>query len=118
MSRDAQLSLDWADGHYTFRLPWGQLIVLQEELDSGPFEVLRRLGGFEWRMQDISTVIRLSLIGGGIEPSKALQLVKNYVETRPPLENVAFARGILGVAIQGVPDEKPGEADATPPENE
>lgn len=118
MSRDAKFTTDWADGTYTFRLAWGELITLQEECDAGPFEVLRRLSGGTWKMQDISTVVRLGLIGGGVTPEKALSLTRIYVEGRPPLENVPFARGILGIAIQGVPDEKPGEDDATPKESE
>lgn len=113
-SRDGSLELDWADGTYTFRLAWGELIKLQEECDAGPFEVLIRLSNNKWKVQEISHVMRLGLIGGGLEPAKALTMVRNYVETRPPLENLTFARGILGIALQGVPDEKPGEADAAP----
>lgn len=111
MSRDAKIELDWADDTYTFRLAWGQLIELQEKCDAGPFVVLNRLSTGQWRMADVSEVIRLGLIGGGLEPKQALQLVRDYVESRPPLENVMMARGILGIAIQGVPDEKPGEAE-------
>lgn len=111
MSRDAKVDLDWADGHYDFRLAWGQLIELQERCDAGPFVILDRLTRGSWRVQDISHVIRLGLIGGGTEPAKALKLVRDYVEARPPLENVMLARGILMVAVQGVPDEAPGEAD-------
>lgn len=110
MSRDASITLDWADGQHTFRLAWGELIKLQEECGAGPFVVLQRLTNMQWRVQDISHTIRLGLIGGGLEPAKALQLVRDYVEARPPMENVMFARGILGVALQGVPDEAPGEA--------
>lgn len=112
MSRDAKVGpLDWADGSYTFRLAWGQLIELQEQCDAGPFVVLQRLGTGQWRVGDISHAIRLGLIGGGTEPAKALKLVRDYVEARPPLENLMLARGILGVALQGAPDEKPGEAE-------
>lgn len=111
MSRDASVTLAWADGDYVFRLPWRQLIELQEQCDAGPFVILDRLTRGSWRVQDISHVIRLGLIGGGAEPAKALKLVRDYVEARPPLENVMLARGILMVAVQGVPDEQPGEAD-------
>lgn len=110
MSRDASIGLDWADGNYTFRLAWGELIKLQEACDAGPYIVLRRLTTGAWKVEDISSVIRLGLIGGGQTPEKALRLVRDYVETRPPLENLMMARGILAVAIQGAPDEQPGEA--------
>lgn len=110
MSRDAKVTLTWADGDYTFRLAWGQLIELQEKCDAGPYVVLQRLSAGQWRVQDIGEVIRLGLIGGGTEPVKALNLVRDYVESRPPLENLQFARGILMTALMGAPDEKPGEA--------
>lgn len=109
MSRDAKIDLDWADGHYDFRLAWKQLIELQEKCEAGPFVIEERLATRRWLVQDISQVLRLGLIGGGLEPAKAFKLVQDYVESRPPLENVMFARAVLLAAIQGAPDEKPGE---------
>jgi hypothetical protein len=63
-------------------------------------------------VQDISNVIRLGLIGGGMSPTDALQKVRAYVERRPPMENVIHARTILGVALVGTADEKLGEQEA------
>ena len=109
MSRDASVSLPFADGTKTFRLAWGELIKLQEATDAGPFVVYRRLMSGQWKMGDISNTIRLGLIGGGLEPDKALSFVRDYVESRPPMESLALAQGVLGIALQGAPDEKPGE---------
>lgn len=110
MSRDAKIGpLDWADGSYAFRLGWGELIELQEKCNAGPFVVLERLTLRSWRMEDISQVIRLGLMGGGLAPDRALKLTRDYVEARPPMENVMLARGILLAGLQGAPDEKPGE---------
>lgn len=115
MSRDAKTPpLDWADGTYEFALRWGELSELQEACGAGPFVVLARLAGNQWLTQDISTTIRLGLIGGGVEPAKALRLVKDYVESRPPMENASLARGILEVSLLGAPDEQSGEAQAAP----
>ena len=111
MGRNADVTLDWADGTYRFRLAWAQLIELQEQCDAGPFVVLARLASNQWRMEDVTNVIRLGLIGGGLEPTKALKLVRDYVESRPPLENAPLARGVLEIAIRGVPDEQPGEVE-------
>lgn len=118
MSRDASITLPWADGDYTFRLAWGELIKLQEACDAGPQLVLDRLTARTWRMEDIASVIRLGLIGGGMEPAKALKLTRDYVESRPPLENRMLARGILALALHGAPDEPPGEQEAAPEETE
>lgn len=110
MSRDASVTLPFADGDKTFRLAWGELIKLQEATDAGPFVVYQRLMTGRWRIEDISQTIRLGLIGGGMEPGKALAFVRDYVESRPPLESLPLAQGILGIALQGAPDEQPGES--------
>lgn len=108
MARDASITLPFADGDYPFRLGWGQLILLQEAVDAGPFAVLGRLEDRSCRVQDIAHVIRLGLIGGGMEPKKALELVRAYVEDRPPLESVVHAQAILSAAVVGAPEEDTG----------
>lgn len=109
MSRDGSVTLPFVDGPKTFRLGWGELIKLQEACDAGPYVIYRRLMMGGWKLQDISNTIRLGLIGGGMTPELALNFVRDYVEARPPLESIPLAQGILGTALQGAPDEKPGE---------
>lgn len=108
MSRNASIGpLAWADGDYTFRLGNGELILLQEATDCGPLFLLDKLGGRHWKVQEISHIIRLGLIGGGTAPDAALKLVRAYVEARPPIENVQFAYAILAAGVMGAPDELP-----------
>lgn len=114
--RDARVSFDWADGTYSFRLAWGQLGELQEKCDAGPYVVLQRLHSGSWRIEDITNIIRLGLIGGGMEPSPALKLTRAYVEARPPMENLIPAQVILSAALMGAPEEKVGEENAASPE--
>lgn len=117
MSRSGKTPpLDWADGTYEFALGWGELSALQEACDAGPFVILARLASSQWRIEDVSTTIRLGLIGGGVDPQKALKLVKTYVESRPQdlVLNASFARGILETSIIGAPEEAPGEQPAAP----
>lgn len=106
MSRSASITLAWADGDYHFRLAWGEIIQVQEATDAGPFVVLGRLQDGTWRVEDISSVIRLGLIGGGLEPPKALKLTRTYVESRPPVENLLIAIAILQAGLMGAPDEE------------
>jgi len=112
MSRDASIEVDWGDGEHRFRLAWGELVKVQEACDAGPYVILNRLGDGSWLLNDIREVIRYGLIGGGAEPSAALKLVREYVEGRPPLENILLARAILSAALMGAPDEKVGEPGA------
>jgi len=109
MSRDASITLPWADGNHTFRLAWDGLIKLQEARDAGPLVVLKRLATDDCLVEDISHTIRLGLIGGGMEPPKALQMVRDYVESRPPIENRMLAYGILAIAWHGPEDENVGK---------
>jgi len=112
MSRDASVELDWADGTFAFRLAWGELEKLQEACDAGPYVILNRLVDNSWRVGDISNVIRLGLIGGGMAPVDALKKTREYVEKRPPMESLMFAQAILSAAIVGAPDEGAGKKDA------
>jgi len=112
MSRDARIELDWADGTYSFRLGWGDLAKLQEACDAGPLMVLDRLDSVAWRVEDISNVIRLGLIGGGMEPASALKKVRAYVEDRPPAESLLIARAVLSCGCYGAPEEALGNPEA------
>ncbi|WP_236774724.1 gene transfer agent family protein [Agrobacterium tumefaciens] len=113
--RSARVELDWGDGTYTFRLAWGQLVELQEKCDAGPYVILQRLQTGAWQMEDISNVIRLGLIGGGMTAVDALKKTRAYVEAFPPMENLLSAQGILAAALMGAKDEPVGEGDAAIP---
>lgn len=112
MSRDASITLTWADGDFKFRLGWGELEELQEKTNAGPYVVLQRLHNGTWRVQDISNVMRMGLVGGGMAPDQAIQKVRYYVEQRPPMESVHHALAVLSAALMGAPDEKLGEPEA------
>lgn len=105
MSRDGSITLTWADGDYVFRLGWSELAKLQEACDAGPYVILNRLVDGSWRVADISATIRLGLVGGGMPPTDVLKKVREYVEDRPPIENLMIAQAVLSAAIVGAPDE-------------
>jgi hypothetical protein len=90
--------------------------MLQEACDAGPYVVLGRLYGEDWRLGDIYHTLRLGLIGGGMKPAEALKLTTTYVKERPPIENIMFAQAILSAGCHGAPEERVGEGDAPNPE--
>lgn len=114
--RDGQITLTWADGDHVFRLGWGELELLQEACNAGPYVILERLIDKSFLVGDISHVLRLGLIGGGMAPVAALKLVRDYVEKRVPAENLIFAQAVLSAGCVGAPEEKLGETDAPSPD--
>lgn len=95
------IDAEFGDGTYRFGLRWQDVIELQQACGNvGPLVILQRLTG-PWQMEDIREVIRLALIGGGMEPVKALRLTKTYVENRPALENLSLAYRVLATFING-----------------
>lgn len=113
MSRNASVTLDWADGTYRFRLSIMQLEELQEQCDAGPPIIMRRLAQDEWRVRDIRETIRLGLIGGGMKATDALQLVRRYVDNAPLAENLLTAQAVMAAAIVGVSDEQLKNSEGT-----
>lgn len=96
----------WGDGEHTFHVAIGQVRELQEKTNSGPLEVFKRLHNGAWRIDDYRETIRLGLIGGGMEPAKAMRLVMTYVDERPAVESILAAQAILMPFIFGTSDEK------------
>lgn len=111
MSRDAKIYLDWVDDTYAFRLGIGQWAELQEACDAGPYHILQRLQSGAWRVEDIWSVIRLGLVGGGMDSAKALKKVKLQMD-KPPMAHLTHAIAILSAGLLGAPDEKLGEPEA------
>lgn len=112
------IDLDWGDGSYRFALPLAQLEELQTLCDAGPFAIFARLMDRSWRTYDVHQTIRLGLIGGGVEPVKALRLVKSYVHDRPWLESVPIAQAIIAVTVNGKADEPVGKSQAAGEESD
>lgn len=124
MSRNGSIELDWADGRYTFRLAIGQLRELQETINKprvklgapliGPASLYNLLVSQDAWLHEVREVIRLGLIGGGVKPIEAVDLVRRYVEERPLAESCVYAVGILGAALFGTPEEDLDEGKQMP----
>jgi hypothetical protein len=118
MSRTAKVTAAFGGEEHAFCLRWGELMELQEKCEAGPGMVLMRLVANQWRLEDVPAVIRLGLIGGGMEPAAASRLVRMNVEQRPQDIGGEDGLGILAVkilsaALHGAPDEPTGKAGET-----
>lgn len=116
MSGDGSVTLPFADGEYRFRLAIGELRMLQQSVNVarieagekpvGPRRLLEDMGAGSWWIDDARETIRLGLIGGGVEPAKAVRLVRQYAD--PPRlirGSLVLARAILIASLIGEPDD-------------
>jgi len=103
--RTSEQTLYFGDGEHKLSLTIPLLEELQENLDLGPLQLLRRTLDGTWRVQDVREVIRLGLIGGGMKPLEALKLVERYASEAYIDDAVPVAFSVIAAAISGV-DEK------------
>lgn len=116
MNNQGEVTTQWADGTYTFRLTVNGIIELEQKCDA-PFAVLfSRLMAGEYKYNDVSETIRLGLIGGGMKAVDALKIVTEY--GTPIAENVPVARAIVAGAMYGFEASPLGEAMAAPEANQ
>ena len=106
MSAGGNVSFLWGDGEHRFALLLGQIRELQDNTGVGPHQLYLRLFDNAWRVDDLSEILRLGLIGGGMAPVDALKLVARYCyPARPMVESVKPAIAVLAAALIGVPDD-------------
>lgn len=105
MSRSARYTGVFGDGKHDFLLTIGALEELQEKCDAGPEELWNRVLSGSWRVADIRETIRLGLIGGGMEPIKALVMVERYAKEGNLSPLKPLVASIIGAALVGAPDE-------------
>ena len=106
MSRGGEIALNFADGEHVFRLTIGGIRELQDKTDKGPQKLYNDIEGGLWRVDDVREVLRISLIGGGMKPLPALNLIERYVDAGNWIENSELARVILIASLVGTLDEE------------
>lgn len=114
------IAFPWADKTYTFRIAYGEWGELDRALKLGPIELYQKLLRQQWRAHELREIIRVALIGGGLDPSSALSLVGRYVEQRPILESAKPALLIMEAAliVEHETEIASGEAEAAKTDQE
>lgn len=126
MAQPGSIQLKWGDGEYVFRLGIGEWRAIDARCKAGPDEILARLfpiaqalakgmtvsqacamgmsGG--WRVDDMREVILQGLIGGGLGPVEAAELVRRQVDERLDFKaNLALAYGVVKASLDEGVDE-------------
>jgi hypothetical protein len=104
MSRHGAIEQDFGDGTFTFRLGLGEVEELEEKCALGLFLIATKLSPAvrACTLKEISEVLRLGLIGGGMAPVDALAKVRKYVDARPIDENRDIAHAICLAGLMRV----------------
>jgi hypothetical protein len=107
MSRSAKVRRFFGDGDHDFALRIGECEELEETFSAGLMPILSRVS--EVRTKEIREVLRLALIGGGMEKEPAARLVERHVEPAYLAECSVLASEVLSAVIAGAPEEPLGE---------
>ncbi len=99
----------WVGGEHDFCLTIGDLRALQDQCKAGPPLILTRLTTSQWMVDDVFTVLRLGLIGGGMEKAEARALVERMADQSGLMRLATVAQLVLGLALVGVEDDPVGE---------
>lgn len=116
MNHQAEVVIDFADGSYTFRLTVKQIIELEEKCGAAFAIIHARLWQGLYTANDVVETIRLGLIGGGMDPVKAKQLVERYGV--PFKYSFPVARAVIGAVMWGFEKSPLGKETATPGANQ
>lgn len=101
----------WAGDERYFRLRIGELRELQTLCDAGPEEIKDRILAGKWRVDDLREILRLGLIGGGMEPMKVIALLKLHFDDVEPLKNKTPAFLVITAGLCGDPTDEVGKKD-------
>ncbi len=96
----------FGDAEQTFKLTPVLIVELENKVGAGIGAIFSRLTERAFRHGDILETIRLGLIGGGMHPMGAAQMVTTYAADRPLAETLPIAIGILDATFFGTA-EKP-----------
>lgn len=109
-NKKAEVELDFADGRYVFALKIAHVGELQDKCRAGLGEIANRVIGGAPRYEDVFETIRLGLIGGGMPPIPARDLVERYIlpiaDPADPASPLSTAQAILGAAWFGLEEIK------------
>lgn len=99
MNNQGEITEDWADGTYAFRLSVKGILELEEKCGAPFGQIFSRLTSGLYAANDVIETIRIGLIGGGLDAATAKKLVDRYA--LPIASNYTIARTIILAAMFG-----------------
>jgi len=101
------LKREFAGAEQVFSLDFGAVMDLEEACGKTPIGVIyKRVVGFDFRAKDIFEILRLGLIGGGIEAAEARRLVQERLDAAPLAPLAELACSVLLNMMDGAPESE------------
>lgn len=95
MSDATALRAFFGDAEHDFALPPERILELERATGAGIGALSRRVFAGDFGFRDLRETIRVGLVGGGMAPQAAAELVALYVDGRPLDEAHPVATAIL-----------------------
>ncbi|MBC7154491.1 MAG: gene transfer agent family protein [Rhodobacteraceae bacterium] len=111
-----KITINWVQGEHDFALNIGELRALQKNCDSGPELIMTRLSAGSWLVDDIFEVLRLGLIGAGMDAKDAGPMVRRAFDQSPALSLKLPAYQVLAAALTGEEGDPVGEREGVTPQ--
>lgn len=86
---------------HSFTLTDDMVTELERVTDTGIGAFYQRMIAMHFKATDLAEIIRLGLIGAGMHPQEAMQLVNTYATNRPMAETFPLALDILDARWNG-----------------
>ncbi len=93
--RDTETRAFFGDGEYSFCLTPPMIEELERSLNTAVGAIYGRLTRREFSYREVSETIRLGLVGGGMIPQRAVEMVATYVAPFPLMQSAALALSIM-----------------------
>jgi len=95
----------FGDAEHDFHLTDAMIEELERITGAGIGTLYLRVARSQYHARDLIETIRLGLIGGGMNPQRAAELVAVYAKDRPLAETFGLALDVLDARFSGKPDE-------------
>lgn len=99
----------FGEGEHDFRLSPPVIEELERILNAGIGTIVMRFTQGHFALRDLTEIIRLALIGGGMPADQAQSLAGTYVAAQPLVVSHVLAADILGALWSGTPPQEAAE---------
>lgn len=101
MASKTEIVAFFGDQQYRLRLSVELVSELERQVGVGIGSLNKRVLAGHFAIKDLIEIIRLGLIGGGVTPQRAKELIDTYTTDRPLLEYAPVAIDVLSALFVG-----------------